>query len=335
MITGTTTSGPAAATELACARARRVLADWRGRGRVAVFGAGAHTRKILPVLEAFESRIAGVADDSPGRWGQRVGRWTVRSPRELIDAGVGGILISSDVQQTPLAERVRHEFGERAAVLTLYPEDAAPGDGPALAFTGERQTGRTLEEIEIGHRARYYWALQHIERGAAVLDAACGNGYGSRILSDGGARVVGLDVAEDAIEFARHHFGGEQSAFEVCDLEDPADVWRCAARFTPLDAIVSLETIEHLRRPESFLRTACGLLERGGALLCSTPNAEAMTVDEAPFHRNHFSVEQVVAMLREAGFALVDWFGQEGMEILKTRVGVAQRYCLYHAVRVA
>ena len=39
-------------------------------------------------------------------------------------------------------------------------------------------------------------------RGKRVLDVGCGLGAGSWLLAQGGARVTGVDISEDAIEWA-------------------------------------------------------------------------------------------------------------------------------------
>jgi 2-polyprenyl-3-methyl-5-hydroxy-6-metoxy-1,4-benzoquinol methylase len=317
----------------ACRRVEAVLSDWRGREGVAVFGAGAHTRKVLPALLKHKERVAGVADDSPARWGQAVGPWVVQKPAALLRGRARGVLVSSDTQQATLAARIRNEFGADHSILLLYPEQDYDDGSPQLTFTGERQTGRTLDEIELGHRARYYWALQHLPAGAKVLDAACGNGYGAAILAAGGASVLGLDISADAVAFARRHFAtpGARVRFEACRIDDGAALHRVAADAPPFDAVVSMETLEHLEHPERFIADAHALLVPGGLLLCSTPNADAMELDEAPFHRRHFSANEMCDMLTSAGFAGVEWFGQEGLQILPSRCLPTQRYCLYRA----
>ena len=324
-------AGASADAELACDRARAVLGDWRGRGSIVVFGAGAHTHKILPALLDMADRIAGIADDSPAVHGRSIGRWRVRDPADLIDGSVGGILVSSDVQQATLEARLRPSYGDRCAILTLYrsPDD----DGPALPNTGERQIGRTLEEIELGHRARYYWALQHLSEGALVLDAACGNGYGSHILAGGGARVVGMDVCADAIAFAGHYYAGPRISYRIGPVDDGQSLSRAAAEHGPFDAVVSMETMEHLERPEAFIANVRTVLQPGGSFFFSTPNARRMVLENAPFHRRHFESGEVLGLLRKAEFEQVTWYGQEGMQILPGRNTQQQRYCLYRAVK--
>ena len=326
-------AGQSVTLAVAQQQARAALDDWRGRGPIVVFGAGAHTYKILPVLEKYAGKIAGVADDSPQCWGRAVGRWTVGLPAELIDDTVAGILVSSDVQQATLEARLRADFGRRCAILTLYRPTSDGDGGPTLPFTGERQTGRTLAEIELGHRARYYWALQQIDQGANVLDAACGNGYGTYILAEGGLRVLGIDVSEEAVAFARHHYAHAGATFAVGAVDDGVSLRQLATDFATFDAVVSLETLEHVDDPEAFLRSAHELLRPGGALFCSTPNAEAMELADAPYHRQHFTVDATLELLQTAGFPPLAWFGQEGLQILKGRCTPNQRYRLFHAIK--
>lgn len=331
MITASTVAPARNATiEDARKRAESVLRDWRGRGRIAVFAAGAHTAKILPILEAYADRIAGMIDDSPLQWGRRVGPWTVEPASKVIDSAVTGILISSDSQQEALAERAHAEFGRTCAILTLYPPiNQGPGV-PHLAFTGERVTASTLEQVEIGHRVRYYWALQHLNHDERVLDAACGNGYGSRILADGGCHVLGIDIAEDAIAFARHYYGHERIDL-FCASLDGAETSAIIAKHGLFDSVVSFETIEHLHDPDRFLHAAFNALRRGGRLYCSTPNGDHIPLADSKFHVKHHTWREMRDLLGSTGFTDFEWFGQEGLQILPGRASERQRFCLFRA----
>src|SRR5262245_34302247 len=65
----------------------------------------------------------------------------------------------------------------------------------------ERLVAGTLawELYEVEHKQRYEWAANYCQ-GKTVLDAACGTGYGSEILrQSGAAKVIGVDLALDAI----------------------------------------------------------------------------------------------------------------------------------------
>ena len=88
-----------------------------------------------------------------------------------------------------------------------------------LRFTGERAVPGIPEARSVfqEHVARYAFAAPCVE-GAAVLDVACGTGYGSRYLADRGAlHVVGADISTEALDFCRARYGGPAVAFAAMD----------------------------------------------------------------------------------------------------------------------
>ena len=72
----------------------------------------------------------------------------------------------------------------------------------ALEFTGERFTPECVREIRYEHIHRYAFAQAFVQ-GRRVLDAACGEGYGSALLAGCADSVVGVDISEEAVGHAR------------------------------------------------------------------------------------------------------------------------------------
>jgi len=72
-----------------------------------------------------------------------------------------------------------------------------------LSFTGERMVpGISPKRIEDDHLARYRFATRYIHN-KSVLNIACGTGYGTRMLLDGGTTYVdGADINAESISFA-------------------------------------------------------------------------------------------------------------------------------------
>ncbi|MFQ5501348.1 MAG: radical SAM protein [Phycisphaerae bacterium] len=105
---------------------------------IAVFGAGRHTRKIMPALIESPVKIACIVDDNPDSIGGRLGRWDVVSPEEMSDIdNVGAILVSSDMRQDELIQRLSPLAGDRYRLLTIYqPEE----------LSRRRTEGRALDE---------------------------------------------------------------------------------------------------------------------------------------------------------------------------------------------
>ena len=81
-----------------------------------------------------------------------------------------------------------------------------------LEWTGERylpfvDTKISGAEIHYEHSHRYYFAL-HFVKSKKVLDLACGEGYGSHILSKIAEHVVGMDIDELTIKHASCKYVG-------------------------------------------------------------------------------------------------------------------------------
>ncbi|MFH1746967.1 MAG: radical SAM protein [Planctomycetota bacterium] len=97
---------------------------------VAVFGAGKHTRKVLPALLESPVSIAAIVDDDPNRQGLRLGRWEIIAPARMADLDIGAVLVSSDMRQQELVARLRPLVADRYRLLTIYQaEEAVLGCG--------------------------------------------------------------------------------------------------------------------------------------------------------------------------------------------------------------
>lgn len=143
-----------------------------------------------------------------------------------------------------------------------------------------------------------YAAVKNIVAGKRVLDVACGEGYGARLLRNWGAReVVGVDLFPSAIAAAKRTFGGEGVTFLVSDAEELERTFEGAE---PFDLIVSFETIEHLARPERLLASLPRLLASDGAIVISCPNDRACSPEhDNPFHLEVYSFDAFKSLTQE------------------------------------
>jgi SAM-dependent methyltransferase len=139
-----------------------------------------------------------------------------------------------------------------------------------LEFTGERFTPECVREIWYEHVHRYVFAREFVG-GLRVLDAACGEGYGSAMLAGRAASVVGVDISEEAIAHARGRYTADNLDFQA------ADVAALPFDDDAFDCVVSLETLEHLREQRALLSEFRRVLKPGGFLLISTPDKAVYT----------------------------------------------------------
>lgn len=173
----------------------------------------------------------------------------------------------------------------------------------APAFDLERLVPDQLSDdpIEQGmldlHVARYRFAARFV-KGRRVVDLACGAGYGSAILAEAGARsVTGVDISEESIRYARERYGRPGIEFVQAD----------GMSFAPQDgceAVVSLETIEHVPDAERFVRRLAGFLPPGGMLIGSVPTT--LSTDVNPYHLHDFSPGCFRRLFRDSRLAIAD-----------------------------
>lgn len=101
---------------------------------------------------------------------------------------------------------------------------------------------------------------------ARVLDVGCGNGSLAHEFAEMGHRVTGVDLSPGGIAIARNTC--PQARFELLPADDNLIE---SLDEDPFDLVLSIEVIEHLYDPKSFLRGCFAATRPGGIFLCSTP----------------------------------------------------------------
>jgi 2-polyprenyl-3-methyl-5-hydroxy-6-metoxy-1,4-benzoquinol methylase len=161
-----------------------------------------------------------------------------------------------------------------------------PAGVPPLELTGER----TLPDVP----AENYWFRRHLavyewvaERcaGLRVVDMACGEGYGADVLARRARHVTGVDANPEAFEHARAKYTRPGVRFERAPIESYAE--EC-------DAIVFLQTVEHVEDPEAVMRR---FREMAPTVFVSTPNVLTLAPPGAeksdnPWHLREYRAEE-------------------------------------------
>lgn len=151
------------------------------------------------------------------------------------------------------------------------------------------------------HEVVYRWLAPRCA-GQRVVEAGSGEGYGARILQQSGAQVVAVDydrtaIAHSASTYPLPHVQANLAALPFCGV----------------DAVVSLQVIEHLWHLRHFLAET----RRIATWTClSTPNRLTFSpgLDRGqkptnPFHVEEFDAEQLRQLVRDAGFTHIEMFG--------------------------
>lgn len=193
----------------------------------------------------------------------------------------------------------------RAVPVPVYVQRDQPDGVPPLELTGERTLPDVPEENYWfrRHLVVYDWIAARVE-GLRAIDMACGEGYGSNVLAQRAASVIGVDANPDAHAHAQARYRRENLRFERDLIES----------FTaPADAVVFLQTIEHLQDPGAVLQHFRELVGAGGIVYVSTPNVLTLAPKGAarsdnPWHIHEYRAAEFDALCR-AHFSSVALFG--------------------------
>ena len=134
-------------------------------------------------------------------------------------------------------------------------------------FTGERFLPGMSSELELEHLHRYLFAFQ-FAKGRHVLDIACGEGYGSFMLSQIARSVVGVDIDSKTVADASTKYCAENLSYKIGScIELPLS--DCS-----VDLVVSFETLEHIAEHDQFMLEIKRVLRPEGILIMSSPERD-------------------------------------------------------------
>ena len=188
-----------------------------------------------------------------------------------------------------------------------YVQRDQPAGVPPLELTGER----TLPDVP----AENYWFRRHLAVyewigarviGRRVIDMACGEGYGSEVLSRGATSVVGVDGNPEAHEHARLRYQRQNLTFERGLVETHGEPGA-------YDAVVFLQTIEHVQDPVAVLEHFRALLAPERAAYITTPNLLTLAPPGAeksgnPWHLKEYRAHEFETLCHST-FQSVEMFG--------------------------
>jgi 2-polyprenyl-3-methyl-5-hydroxy-6-metoxy-1,4-benzoquinol methylase len=127
-----------------------------------------------------------------------------------------------------------------------------------------------------------------------MLDAGCGTGQMTKLL-EGYGEAIGLEIAPEAIEFARKR--GVKNIVQGSITDPPFD----SASF---DLVLSLDVIEHVDNDVQILESLFEVVKPGGYLIVTVPAFQSLwsSHDEINHHKRRYRVPQLRKMITDAGF---------------------------------
>ena len=170
--------------------------------------------------------------------------------------------------------------------------------------------------------ARRAFLLAHVRAGDRVLDLGCGDGAFAAELAAVGARVVAVDVADEALRRARERASGAQ----LRRIEEGAALPFAEDAF---DVVWAGEVLEHAADVVGLLAEMRRVLRWGGRLLVTTPYHGRVALaalalrgleehfDPRADHLRFFTARTLRAVLRQAGFADVQVDAVGGVPLLR------------------
>lgn len=171
-------------------------------------------------------------------------------------------------------------------------------------FTGERPGwGKDFDYDEARHLAAYRYAAQ-FAAGKRVVDAGCGEGFGTQTLANVAAAVVGVDYSAEAIATCCAQWHKPNLSFRQADLTTPGAVGET------FDVVINFQVLEHMRDELPFLNGLKGLLAAGGKLILTTPN-RLKSFSENPYHVREYTARELRQLLQRV-FKEVTVVGMHG-----------------------
>jgi 2-polyprenyl-3-methyl-5-hydroxy-6-metoxy-1,4-benzoquinol methylase len=202
----------------------------------------------------------------------------------------------------------------------VRPVPQLPHGHTTLPLTGERTVPGVQEENYWfrRHEVAYQFALPHVA-GKRVLEVGCGEGYGTALLATSAADVVGIDY--DALTVVHAAARYRQASFIRGNLA------ALPVASETVDAVATLQVIEHVWNHREFLSECRRVLRPGGLLLVTTPNrltfSPSLEAPVNPFHTKEFTAAELRELLTASGLDIAQVCGLHAGPRL---VGLDERY---------
>ena len=196
-----------------------------------------------------------------------------------------------------------HDCG--TTVVDPYPSNAELAE----YYAGYKLTGSYLRKQD----RKFKRGLGRVKKmlsvggsGKKFLDIGCSIGAVTAAASSLGLEAHGIDIDAPTLQIAKEQYG-DKATFEYISVEE------LAARGDRFDMVYMSEVIEHVNNPEEFMAAIATLLNKGGLLYLTAPDAGHFGVPKnfadwnmvtPPNHLTYFTRDGIKRLLERHGLKI-------------------------------
>jgi 2-polyprenyl-3-methyl-5-hydroxy-6-metoxy-1,4-benzoquinol methylase len=133
----------------------------------------------------------------------------------------------------------------------------------------------------------YQHATSFLKNNMTILDIACGNGFGSKLVAPFVSKVVGADLSPSVIEMAQVTNPGVNVSYVVDDIT------RLKFAHATFDAVLTFETFEHVDTA-LMMAEIKRVLKADGLLIMSTPQNCIGDIPICHEHVKEYSLDELI-----------------------------------------
>lgn len=147
----------------------------------------------------------------------------------------------------------------------------------------------------------------NLHKDFTLLDIGCGTGLFLKSCTDAGLNVSGIDVSQNALNFAMDNYNLDVSDKKLDDLLNEGRKY---------DMITMWHVLEHIINPVEELKKVKGILKEGGLLIVEVPNLNSIKFklsghkwkggNHPLYHRSFFTAATLKQTLQKSGFGKIE-----------------------------
>ncbi len=145
---------------------------------------------------------------------------------------------------------------------------------------------------------------RHVERGS-ILDIGCGRGLFLHVMKTDGWNAAGVEANKEAASCASEIYGLNVAAGDISNWNFPKESF---------DVITINHVLEHVYKPDEYIKKCRDLLKNKGLLFVAVPNIASLQASfgkeawfhlDVPYHVNHFSTAGLLKLLKDNSFKIL------------------------------